>query len=99
MIYLYGCDGCNEEFDIIKPVAEMDAVENCPTSGTIMVRLVKPKIHLHNTGVQDKVWQPALGRAASTSELRNVAKEKGWVEVGNEKVADHVTPYSKPYEI
>lgn len=46
---------------------------------------VPRKIHLFGTAVQDKKFQPAIGRPATDSEMRQIAKEKGWTEIGNER--------------
>lgn len=98
MIYEYHCPGCAGSFDIVKPAAEYLKDEFCPTSGTTMTRAVAPtRIFLNNTQVQERVWQPAIGKAATTKELREEAKRRGMIEVGTERPEKHLSPPRAEY--
>lgn len=92
MIYAYQCEKCGGSEDIIKPVAEYRRPEFCGKCGVEMRKAVVPvKLHIYNTKVQDKKFQPALGRAATDAELKQEAKLRGWEEVGGESL-DHIQP-------
>lgn len=91
MIYAYLCNNCGENADVIKPVSEYDKKELCKSCGCVMTREFAPRrVYLHNTAVQEKKFQPALGRAATDRELKQAAKENNWIEIGNERVEKHV---------
>lgn len=63
-----------------------------------MIRAFAPrKIHLSGTAVQEKKYQPALGRAATDKELASEAKARGWAEVGNERPEKHLKPAEVEY--
>lgn len=98
MIYAYKCQACGKSHDIIKPVADFDREEVCPTCSLTMQRAVCPvKIHLYGTAVQEKKYQPALGRAATDNELKTVARARGWEEVGTEDPSKHLKPKEAEY--
>lgn len=91
MVYDYLCNECDTHVDVIKRVGEIDRKEKCPSCDTIMTRAFCPsKIHLSGTAVQEKKWQPALGRACTDREMKAEAKAKGMIEVGNEKQERHL---------
>jgi putative FmdB family regulatory protein len=100
MIYVYKCDGCEKNFDIVKSVSDFDREELCPTSGVTMTRQFTPaKIYLGKTSVEDSYYHPAFGQVVSgDSHAQKLAKERGWVEVGNEKVEQHVKPPESSYD-
>lgn len=99
MIYEYNCGNCTKIFDVVKPVSLFDREENCPKCNSLMIRAFAPaKIHLYNTAVQEKVYQPALGKAATNSELKREADRRGWVELGNENPYKHLKPETSSYD-
>lgn len=99
MLYDYFCSGCSGTFEVSKVVDDFDRIENCPTSGTMMTRLFKPKIHLYGTKVEDKHFHTGLGQVVnSTQHARQLAKERGLIEVGNERVEKYVKWTPKDYE-
>lgn len=98
MIYVYKCDGCNGEFEVIKPVADYERIESCPVSGTIMTRAIAPqRIFLHNTAVQERAYNPAFGKALTRNEAKEIAKQRGMIEVGNERPEKHLKPRLNDY--
>jgi putative FmdB family regulatory protein len=100
MIYVYKCDGCDQKFDIVKPVSDFDRQELCPTSGVTMTRQFAPsKIHLGKTAVEDAYFHPAFGQVVKgDSHAQKLAKERGMIEVGNEKPEKHLKPNLKSYD-
>jgi len=92
VIYEYFCDGCGKKYDVVKPVSQYNTQELCPLSGVTMTKAVVPaRIHLYNTSVSEKKFNPALGRAVTDTEARQEAKARGWEEVGNESLS-HIEP-------
>ena len=100
MIYVYSCDGCGKSFDITKPSTEYDRQELCPTSGVTMVRQFVPtKIYLGKTAVENAYYHPALGQVVKgDSHAQQIAKSKGWIEIGNEKPEKHLKPNVQSYD-
>ena len=77
---------------MVKPVAEYQTQELCPLSGVTMTKAIAPvRVFFNNSSVQDRKFQPSLGRVATDSEMRAEAKARGWEEVGNESTA-HIQP-------
>ncbi len=98
MIYDYHCNECDTHTEVIKSVRFIDQKEKCQICDTLMTRAFAPtKIHLSGTAVQEKKWQPALGRAATDNEMRQEAKRRGMIEVGNERPENHLKPPEAEY--
>ncbi len=92
MIYGYLCHPCRKSTDVVKPASEFDRVENCPVCKAPMQREFAPrKIYFSGTAVQEKKWQPAIGEACTDREMRRIAKERGMIELGNERPEKHLT--------
>lgn len=94
MTYRYSCENeqCQRIFEVIKSVKDFEREEKCSCGYKAKREYVKPRIYLAGTQVQEKKWQPALGRPATDNELKGVAKRHDWTEVGNEDVSKHVEP-------
>lgn len=97
VIYEYECCDCNTKVDIIKSIREFERQERCKLCGALMTRCFSARIQFTNTAVQELQFNPALGRAVTRREMAQIAKDKGWVEVGNEKVEKHVAPKEIEY--
>jgi putative FmdB family regulatory protein len=97
ILYGYRCEPCGKSTEVVKSVVDFDRVELCPACQSVMRREISRRIWLSGTKVEEKVWQPALGRGATNSELRAEAKAKGWTEVGNERPEKHLKPELSEY--
>lgn len=99
MIYEYHCEKCNKSVDIAKPVKDYDKDEFCEC-GYLMQRHFAPqKIHLYNTKVQESYFSHALGKVVKgDNDLRQQAKQRGWIEVGNEKPEKHLKVKQVSYD-
>ncbi len=98
IVYAYKCESCGASFDIVKPVSQYDADENCQC-GYLATRIPFPqKIHLGRTAVESPYFNHALGQVCTDSEARKIAKERGLIEVGNEKVEKHVKVEESTYD-
>lgn len=100
MIYEYTCSGCSATFEVIKPLKDFERQEMCPTSGVTMTRAFAPqKLHLYGTAVQDAYFHPALGSVVKgDTEARQIAKNRGLIEVGNERPEKHLKPQLSSYD-
>lgn len=98
MVYEYDCPSCSKHFEVIKSAAFYDSEEVC-SCGVVASRVPFPKkIHLYNTAVQNKEYNPAFGKAVTKSEGRQLAAQKGMVEVGNEDIGKHVKMEESNYD-
>lgn len=100
MVYGYTCPKCNQTSEIIKPVADYDRVEQCNVCSTVMIRDFAPKkMHLFNTKVQESYMHHGLGQVVrGDNHARQLAKERGWIEIGNENPHKHQKPRLKSYD-
>jgi len=100
MRYPYYCSQCDVEREITKPLAEADKVELCDCGHT-MARMISEHISFKNEKVSENqtFFHPALGCVVnSNSEARRIAKERGFVEVGNDK-QDGLQPKKENYNL
>ena len=90
MIYEYRCGSCGHQFDVIKSYREIDNPETCYNCSSVDTsRLPPSRQSVDKSSAADwnvKSYQPAIGRHVSNSEMRRIAKQKGWDEVGTEPV-------------
>ena len=86
MTYEYACQKCDQIFDVIKPVKEIDNIEHCPDCGGVGDRMFAPRrVYLSGTAVQNAEYNPALGCVVKNKEHRaEIAKRKGLIEIGND---------------
>lgn len=87
-IYAYRCT-CAAEWDVAKPMAELDRLEACPKCGAengAGSRLIQ---RANFSGAGDwntQCYHPALGQVVrNNAHARQIAKSRGLIEVGNEK--------------
>lgn len=101
MVYEYHCEKCAKSTDIIKSVSEYNKDEPCSSCSSLMTRVFNPgRITLYNTKVQDAYFSHAFGQVVKgDSHARTLAKDKGWIEVGNENPIDHVKPKVSNYDL
>ncbi len=98
MIYDYCCGSCGMSCDIVKRVVELDRLELCTRCNHPMVRVFHLP-QLMRTKVEDAYFCNGLGRVVKNStEAKRVAKERGLVEVGNEKPEKYLKVERKPYD-
>lgn len=98
MIYDYECQDCGKRFDIIKAVSEIDRIELC-SHCTKPMRIVFHAPQLVGTKVDDAYYCPSHGQVVkSAAHSRELAKHKGWLEIGNERPEKHLKIERKPYD-
>ncbi len=88
MIYDYRCLKCEFEFEVIKRLADIDRVENCPECGGSTDRFIGRAAHVHSSaGDWNRVeFNAGLGCwTKGNKHASQIAKSRGLIEVGNEK--------------
>lgn len=98
MIYVYECGICNHTAEIAKHHSEIDSVEFCPSCNVEMHRVIQAsnfKCYDHMYGE----WNPGLGEHVhSEKHKKQIMKEKGLVEIGNEQVDKFIESPEKRQE-
>lgn len=98
--YEYQCQNCDTETEASKPVAEYNTEEKCPNCSCVMAKKFSGRIGLHNTAVQEKYFSHTLGKVVNGPiHEKKLAKEKGMIELGNERPEKHLKPKRQEYEI
>ena len=100
MQYPYFCIKCDSEQEITKSNSDIDRVEIC-SCGQTMARMISEKISFQGEKVSENqtYYHPALGcEVRSDAHARQLAKNKGMIEIGNES-QDHLVPKKEKYEL
>ncbi len=87
-VYPFYCQKCDEEFESVESIKTYDGDGECPTCQTVSrERVFKAGgIYFLGTSVESAEYNPALGQVVKNSKHRNeIAKQKGLIEIGNEK--------------
>lgn len=90
MIYEYECE-CGHKFDVIKKVAERNDVERCNQchNNEVKRRMIPSRLggFIGASDWDTAHYNPALGQGVRNNRhAKQVAKEMGMTEVGNEPV-------------
>ena len=100
-VYPYKCPDCSRQFDVAKRVNHIDEVEFCPSCQSechAKDRLIC-RSTFHGAGVEDPVYDHSLGMVVkSSAHRRQIAKEKGLIEIGNEPVDKVIAHFDKQRE-
>lgn len=85
--YIFSCSKCDKDFDVIMSIKEYERRAECPTCHNVSTdRVYTPDFHFIGAAVQNAEYNPAFGQVVKNSRHRNeLAKEKGLIEIGNEK--------------
>lgn len=99
MIYEFCCNECKLRFDEIRPVSEYANPANCPKCSAEATRVPFPRrVWFAGTSVQDRYFNHALGKVVSDTEAKQIAKERGMIEVGNEDISKHCNVEESNYD-
>lgn len=100
MIYVYKCPSCSNQFEIVKSYKEIDKEETCPKCSSVSNRIIVPGVSFYGEKDWDnQQWCSALGcYVKSNKHRRQIAKERGLVEVGNESLEKVEKAYAKERE-
>ena len=87
--YEYRCPQ-GHDFDVIKRVAEIDRAELCPSCSSSCDSSARRIARTNFTGASDwntQTFHPALGQVVRNNKhAAQLAKQRGLIEIGNEKV-------------
>jgi putative FmdB family regulatory protein len=99
MIYEFLCKKCNAIDEIIRHHMDLADPVVCDECGSVMERKYTPP-NIQTQGESIPHFNPALGMMVrSDSHAREVAKQRGLVEVGNEDVHKHTSgPRRQEYD-
>lgn len=93
MKYEFYCKPCNAIDEVERPMSEATLPYQCPDCGGPTSRhYTAPQVI--TKGEQVPYFHPAFGKVVTDNQAKQLAREKGWVEVGNEDIAKH-TPAPK----
>jgi putative FmdB family regulatory protein len=88
--YAYRCQDCRQEFDVVKRVADIDQLEECPECCAFVNSASRLIVPVNFNGAADwntQTFNPALGcYTRNTLHARQIAKSRGLEEVGTEPV-------------
>jgi putative FmdB family regulatory protein len=88
VIYPYRCGQCACEFEVVKPLAEIDRLERCTGCGSEETARYIARTHFYGASDWDRAeFNPGLGCVVRNRFHRaELARRQGLVEVGNEPV-------------
>jgi hypothetical protein len=85
MIYPHVCRQCNHEWEVTKPVRDLDLSEFCPICQSVGKRVISKHQSFNGEKGWDPKYCPGLGTVIKSSTHRKkLIKERGLEEVGNE---------------
>lgn len=85
--YDFRCDKCDEVFEVAMSIKDYDGQGQCPTCKNISTeRIWSSAVYFVGASVESPEYNPGLGQIVKNSKHRKeICKEKGLIEVGNEK--------------
>ena len=85
--YEWRCNKCEVEFETMQSIKDYDGQTSCPTCGEVTKdRILSANIHFIGTSVESAEYNPAFGQVVKSKRHRDeLAKQKGLIEIGNEK--------------
>jgi putative FmdB family regulatory protein len=88
--YDYKCPTCNHQFDVVKRIANIDDLESCPAclnSCDKKSRIITKGKEFFGEKPDEAFYSVSLGKMVkSKKDQARQAKQRGWIEVGNEDV-------------
>lgn len=86
MIYEFKCKHCGEKFDVVKSAIEFSRTEPCDC-GNVADLIITGGAGFMGAKVEHEEYCPALGcRVKNSQHRKEIAKERGLIEVGNENM-------------
>lgn len=87
MVYEYNCTTCDISVEVTKPMEDHRRIEICHSCGGQMVSIVTGGRGFSYKKNEWPEYNPAFGRVVkNSSERKNLAREKGLIEVGSEDI-------------
>lgn len=91
MIYEFYCQKCNAIDEVVRLAKDSSLPYHCPDCGGLAKRHYTVPQTI-TKGEDIATYNPAFGQVVTDAQAKRMAKERGWVEVGNEDVAKHTAP-------
>lgn len=83
MIYEYEC--CDDVFEVIKPVSDIDLPEDCPHCKKPARRIISKSNFYGADDWDNATFCPGLGQVIKSNKHRaKIARQRGLEEIGNE---------------
>lgn len=100
--YRYKCPSCDHQFDVIKSFREIDELESCPSCSRGSIegsnRVIGP-VSFYGEKPDEPFYSIPLGKMVkSKKEMRAVAKQKGWEELGSTDISKNIDHCEKILE-
>jgi len=84
--YVFDCEKCDKEFELIRPIKEYKDPGECPDCGNIGKKVVTMPYAFIGASVENPEYNPGLGCIVKNKKHREeLCKIKNVVEIGNEK--------------
>ena len=86
MIYEHRCVKCEQKFDVVKSVKDIDVNEFCPHDGAPAERVFVPtRVYFSGATVTHAEYNPGLGCVVKNKAHKDdICKRRGLVEIGND---------------
>jgi putative FmdB family regulatory protein len=88
--YDYKCADCSHPFEVVKSMSQLDEMESCPSclaSCDKRCRLITKGKEFFGEKPDEPYFSSALGKwVKGKKDESKQAKERGWIEVGNQSV-------------
>ncbi len=92
MTYVFFCEKCGKYDEVVRSVDECSNPFRCNSCADFMQRVYTPP-QLITKGEAIAYYHPAFGQVVKSDDhARRLAKERGWIEIGNEDVHKHTPP-------
>ena len=92
--YDYKCADCSHPFEVVKSMSQLDEMESCPSclaSCDKRCRLITKGKEFFGEKPDEPYFSSALGKwVKGKKDESKQAKERGWIEVGNQSVEKNV---------
>lgn len=85
MVYEYRCVKCDNSFDVIKSVKDIDVNEFCDCGAPAERVFVPSRVYFSGAKVAHAEYNPGLGCVVKNDRhKKDIMKRKGLVEIGND---------------
>jgi len=100
--YRYKCPSCEYTFDVHKAVSDIDSLEKCDSCGRGGIegqsRVIESR-QFFGEKPDEPFYSIPLGKMVSSKkQMRDIAKAKGWEEVGTTNIDKHIESLDKERE-
>jgi putative FmdB family regulatory protein len=91
MKYDFFCKPCNAVDEIERKMSEATLPYHCPECKAECRRIYSAP-NVVTKGEDIAVFNPAFGEAVTDAQAKRMAKQRGWIEIGNEDINKYTPP-------